>query len=435
MAFNHSFCNSPWYEYHINWDGSLGYCCAQEHFPPYENTIENRMKYNIEHYSIREWYNSDIMKQARLQFNKEERNPNCNQCWKQEETLGTSRRYKSNQKSVIFQKENFKDSYIQSPGNKHFEHSFNNDGDFDGMPIDFHIDFGNHCNLACKFCEPQASSKIAAQYNRWGILEDKRLLKNNWTADDNIWNNFLDELVSIPNLKNIHLQGGETLLSKRFRELVDRFDQEQKYDVCFSFVSNGTIFDKALMDKLAKFSRVGIEISIETLTEHNEYIRQGTKNEEVISNIKKFNEYFDGDKITVTLRPALSLLSLKKYYTLLEFALENKLLIKSLPIIRPEHLQTHVLPYDIRQTYKQEYLDFIKKHNLDQVDISTDFNESDWHHYDKGILIETNHVLAELDRPDHPNQAELFKKMLADTSRWDTIYGLSMKKLYPEFNL
>ena len=31
MTDKNIFCNSPWYELHIYWDGSLGFCCQEAH--------------------------------------------------------------------------------------------------------------------------------------------------------------------------------------------------------------------------------------------------------------------------------------------------------------------------------------------------------------------------------------------------------------------
>ena len=42
------------------------------------------------------------------------------------------------------------------------------------------------------------------------------------------------------------------------------------------------------INKLKKFNRVGIEVSIETLTEHNTYQRQGTDTSVVLENLEKY---------------------------------------------------------------------------------------------------------------------------------------------------
>jgi len=431
MASEKTFCNSPWFELHIFWDGSFAYCCQQS------NHIYDKSKanyYNIKNMSIVDWFNSKPMKQERLIFNTEVKNNKCESCWYQEKNSGTSRRHKSNAKSVIFQKENFTDSYAQSPHFDHFKYSFNNQGLSKTLPVDLHVDLGNHCNLACKMCSSRASSKIAAQELKWGILDDRSKLGTNWTNDEETWKRFLNEVLSLPHLMNVHFMGGETLLSPRFREFVERLDQENRHEVCFSFVTNGTVFDEELIKKLQKFKRVGIEISIETLDSHNEYIRQGTDNIKLLKNIEQFVKYTNNNNITLSIRPAIGLLSIGYYDTLIEYSIENKLIIKSLPILHPEYLQCSVLPKKIRKQYKSKYINLINKYNLNDTITNLDFNESNWHNYKQVALTEINKALYEINADDHPRQKELQKELVFNCRQWDSVYNFNMREYYPEFS-
>ena len=123
--------------------------------------------------------------------------------------------------------------------------------------------------------------------------------------------------------------GGETLLTPRFEQLVDHFLAQNRRDVCFSFVTNGTVFNPSLLEKLSEFKRVGIEVSIETVDQHNDYIRQGTDTQQVLQNIDRYLLYANNTSITVALRPAPSALSVGYYNGLLTYALEKQLIVKS----------------------------------------------------------------------------------------------------------
>ena len=115
---------------------------------------------------------------------------------------GTSRRHRSNQKSVIFTKQAFDESFKQSPSYEHFKLSETQQGLTDTLPIDLHVDLGNYCNLACKMCYPIASTTIAVQHVQWGIESDRQYLGLDWTKDNDAWLRFLNELLTIPKLKN-----------------------------------------------------------------------------------------------------------------------------------------------------------------------------------------------------------------------------------------
>jgi organic radical activating enzyme len=379
--------------------------------------------------SIKEFFNSEPVRNFRKQILSDTPSDVCSRCHYEEQFSSTSRRHRANQKSVIFTRTAFDDSFQASPGYKHFQFSQENNGYTNTFPIDLHVDLGNYCNMACKFCYTGASSKIAVQYVKWGEDKYKQFINNDWTRDKDTWNKFLNELVEIPKLKNIHLMGGETLITPRFEELVDFMIEHQRFDVCFSFVTNGSIYNKTLMDKLKLFSRVGIEVSIETTTQHNDYIRQGTDTQLVLENIEKFISDCNQTSISLTIRPTFTCLSLGYYYTLLQYCLEKKLLIKSLLAHEHKHLDVNVLPYEIKQQYRKNYVDLLTE--LESTDLQEEFNESDPNNFIKSIKVQVLQILNILDTPTEINET-LLAKLVSDCRRWDEVYKFNARELYPE---
>lgn len=425
MANKDIFCNTPWYEAHIYWDGSFGICC-QESRKLYA-TVDTT--YNIHNMTLAEWFNSTPVKRFRTDVLSDTPTDICSRCYNEESMCGSSRRHRSNQKSVIFTRTAFVDSYQQSPGYKHFDHSQTHNGLSTTMPVDLHIDLGNYCNLACKMCWSGASSKIATQMVKWGNEDHRQYLGSDWTKNTETWNRFLNELVAIPKLKNIHLMGGETLLTNRFEELVDFMVEHKRFDVCFSFVTNGTVFKSTLLDKLKLFARVGIEVSIETVTAHNDYVRQGTDTTLVLENIQKYIQYCNNTSISLTIRPSISALTVGYYYTLLEYCLEHKLMIKSLLVTSPAYLDVSVLPLAIKQSYLHHYTAILDK--LLDIDISNDYNESDVANYKKSIKQQAVQVINILNSPSENSQL-LATELVAICQQWDIVYKFNAITLYPE---
>jgi MoaA/NifB/PqqE/SkfB family radical SAM enzyme len=170
------FCNTPWYELHIYWDGSLGICCQEDH-----KLYESGDEYNIARMTIADWFNSEPVRSFRQQVLGDEPVSACRRCWTEEQLGGNSRRFKSLQKSAVFMQA-FDASFEQSPGRVHFDAS----GMTNTHPIDIHIDLGNYCNLACKMCDPQASSVIASQQVQWGIESSRQYLGTDWTKNTTV---------------------------------------------------------------------------------------------------------------------------------------------------------------------------------------------------------------------------------------------------------
>lgn len=422
------FCNTPWYEIHIYWDGSLGICCQESH-KLYD--IEDSAKYNIRDMSLMQWFNSDPVRNFRSSMLGPDRVSACSRCYIEEDHGGDSRRLRSNQKSVIFTKTAFQDSYQQSPGLDKFQHSADNQGHATTFPIDLHIDLGNFCNLACKMCNSQASSTIASQEVRWGIESSRQFLGQDWTRDDSVWRSFKQQLIEIPGLNNIHFMGGETLLTGRFEELVDWLIEHGKFDVCLSFVTNGTTFRSGLLEKLKRFRRVGLEISIESVTDHNSYTRQGTDTTAVMANIARYLEHCDNSSVTVTLRPAPSVLTIGYFHTLLEWALEKRIMVKGNLCYDPAFLDPRILPGSVKTAYKQKYIEIVSR--LSSEDSQQDFNASDPNQYRSTIKNYAEMCVGLLSAGAPHNSEKLLADMVDHCQRWDRVYGMDARKLYPEW--
>ena len=321
----------------------------------------------------------------------------------------------------------FEPSWQQSPGRHHFqEHGWT-----DSHPVDLHIDLGNYCNLACKMCNPQASSTIAAQHVKWGITHSERYLGTDWTRDPKVWTNFKDQLLTIPQLNNIHFMGGETLLTARFEDLVDHFLAHGRTDVCFSFVTNGTVFREALISKLSQFKRVGIEVSIETTDAANAYQRQGTDTDVVLENISRYQTLTNGTNITVTLRPAPSALTIGSYHTLLRYALDHGFNIKSNLVYDPRYLAAEILPRQIRQSYWSRYQDLVDR--VQHITLNRDYNASNPHNAQANVAFELRMVESVLHSEDAEDSDSALAQLISHCGRWDQIYALNARELYPEW--
>lgn len=380
--------------------------------------------------TIAEWFNSEPVRNFRNSILGDTKVSQCSRCTRDEEYGNDSRRFKSNQKSVIFTKTAFDHSWQQSPGFRHFNHSIEHNGATTSYPIDLHIDLGNYCNLACKMCNAMASSTIAGQEVKWGIQASKKFLGQDWTSDQQVWNNFKHQLLGIPGLNNIHFMGGETLLTDRFEDLVDHMIQHGRFDMCFSFVTNGTVYKPQLMEKLTRFKRVGIEVSIESLGQQNAYVRQGTDTNQVLENIKQFESWCNGDNITVTLRTAPGLLSIGSYADLLKWALNKQLIVKSNMVIRPEFLDIKTLPADIKAKYLESFDQLLDE--LESVDITADYNASNPNNTLQVIKSQVIQCRSALQTHQSPDNSMLLQQLVAHCKKWDEVYGLDARVVYPE---
>lgn len=422
------FCNVPWTNAHIYWDGSFGICCSEKHKPYAQDQTSH---YNIKKFTVAEWYNQQPIKEFRKNIHEIKPLSNCVKCYSEEQVSYESRRIKENFKSVIFTEQAFEKSYLQSPEYQNFENS-KVTGETKKLPVDWHVDLGNECNLACKMCNPQASSKISAHYQSWNLIDTS--YNNNWTTDPIAWANFLKSIEETKNLNRIHFMGGEPLLNKNFHTLLDFLIDKSLTHISLSFVTNGTLIDQILINKLKKFKTFNIEVSIESIHSNNHYIRQGVDTSVTLSNIESLLTQTN-DQFQLVLRSVPQLLNVNNYNEYIEWAYNKKLSIQGIPLSNPDYLQISVLPIDIRKNILPRYYETLNKLKEQSkgsfATIATGRNISVLHVQ----LIRECESIINLLKLQEPNNVETLRKELVGwLMKWDKKYNLNALTEYPEYS-
>ena len=415
MADQRIFCAVPWHNTHIYWDGNYGNCCNEAHAP--------KDAQNLKTSSIINWYNSNSMQDFRKRILGNEFLSECRFCYQQEQQGHESRRVKENFKTGIFTEQAFDRSFEQSPWREHFTEDTNR------LPIDWHVDFGNECNLACKMCSPQSSSRIAGHYKTWGFDTPAQI---NWTDDDDSWRQFLTNINLVDRLHRIHIMGGEPLLSKKFKEFIE-FIADYKQSISISFVTNGTLFNDEIIDKLTKFKQIDIEVSLESVHSNNHYIRQGSDTNQVLSNIKKLLS-LKNENFNIILRSVPQLLNVNNYFDYILYAFNNRISIQSIPLMQPDYLAINILPWEIRKQLIEKYT--LVRQQIAESDVNN-FNTittgRDVSRLENQLVRECNTIINML-QSDSPSDVDTLRYQLIEwLNRWDNVYKLNALNYYPEY--
>jgi hypothetical protein len=104
-------------------------------------------------------------------------------------------------------------------------------------------------------------------------------------------------------------------------------------------------------------------------------------------------------------------------------------MIKSLLVTTPEYLDIKVLPQSVKQQYLHHYTAILDK--LVDINIESDFNESDATNYKKSVkqqVTQVSNILASTLK----NRKYLIPELVAMCKQWDTVYKFDAKTLYPE---
>jgi len=417
------FCNIPWYELHINHDGSYDLCgCMSKLITQTEDAKE----WNIRNYPVAEYWNSRRLRDERLQKMSDTPNPACGVCQHQDSLGSHSKRIKENLKSVLFYDRNFYKSWEQSPHRAAFEYSATNDGATVTRPVSYHLSLGNECDLACVMCSPNSSYKLAADYKALGWITDARRL--NWTDDQELWDDFCSTLLAT-DLVSLHIIGGEPTINKRFRQLIDLFVANNRTDFSFSFTTNCMHSLDDLWDKLAKFKRVEIGMSVETVNHTNDYIRYGSNINTLLTNIAHYRATAP-ENVAFVVRTVPTLLTINYYSQLIDWCLDNNFLIDSYFATDPVWQQIRLLPDSVKQHLQTEFqnqLDgylALAKHR--QTGLTNYRNQS---HVLENLTSEVRAALASVALGNQ--DPDLAAKSVLHFKQLDTMRGNSVVKNFP----
>jgi hypothetical protein len=150
----------------------------------------------------------------------------------------------------------------------------------------------------------------------------------------------------------------------------------------------------------------------------------------VIDNIIKYQQ-LTSDTVNVTLRPAISSLSIGTFWTLLEFAVHNQMVIKPVLVTNPNFLDPRFLPDSIKKDYLPNYQKLISQ--LSHVDSTQSFNASDRHNCELIAQQWAQACIFILQDTKHNNLILMQSQLVKHCAKWDQVHGFNALNLYPEF--
>ena len=337
-----TFCSSPWFHIRLTYDGSYDVCRWSKN---------GATDFNIRTTSLMEFYNSDAMRQLRLDMLAGNKPAVCDPCYYQDSFGKLSGRVRQLNKSAITLTE-FPLSFRSSPHLPVFEYSNDHAGASNHFPTDLQIDLGNTCNSACIMCDPTASSRLVADYKKLSKLDSKLFaepkLYQSWTEDPVVVDRFVQELQTFPYLRYIHFLGGETLYNQAFYDICKHLDGT---DLIVGTTTNGTIYDELIEQLIPRFKEFHLGISIESVTDLNDYVRYPGPTDQILANILKFVALRDrspGLKLELRITP--NLFTISELDQVFEFMIKHDIIAESCNILhQPRCLRMELMPEDIRQ--------------------------------------------------------------------------------------
>ena len=342
------YCSLLWKHISNEPFGHVRTCCiARERVTDSEGE-----EYTLGETSIREIFHSEYYKQIRQAIRDGERPKNCDACWRDEDNGVKSKRQIYNEYAEYRYPEI---NYAEEPD----------------MPEDLQIILSTTCNLKCRTCNPNYSSKWVkeAKDRKLPYIQETVKIGMNdkhskfWTEMNN-W---------LPSIRYLEVMGGDPLYMKEFRKFADKLiDDGVSKEMEITFSTNGTTVNRPFIENmLNNFKSVGFNVSIDAAAQKRfDYLRHGADWHEVSNNLDWFHELVVdrgisiGITITIT---ALNVMYLAELHKIFAERWPNFLLFHNIanfptwfnPNVFPEECKPEIVkslenPENFRPEYQQE---------------------------------------------------------------------------------
>lgn len=262
-----AFCMIPWIHMHGFPDGRAYPCCLADMEHPIGHLHKNTME---------EIWNDTPYKELRRNMLSEKKSKECVKCYEQESAGFVSMRNSANK------------NFGQHIG---LVDDTKEDGTYNDFKIRYYdIRFSNLCNFSCRSCGSLFSSS-------WYNEEAKMYGKPNHPQfmyagkdENDMWEQMQQH---VPYLEQIYFAGGEPLIMEEHYKVLDELVRLEKFDVRLIYNTNFSklrLRDKNVLDYWKLFKNVSVGASLDDSHERGEYIRKGTKWDEIVRNREQMLE-------------------------------------------------------------------------------------------------------------------------------------------------
>lgn len=393
-----NFCIAPWIHLHTWPNGNVYPCCMT----PMEEPIADLTKQ-----SLRDVWNSESMRKMRLKMLNNERPYSCRRCYEMDDANQPSMRTMLNDSYS-----NHIDKVKHTDENGYFKQ-------FNLVYWDFR--FSNICNFRCRTCGPQLSTGWYDDTKKiWGSLP-KDVMKIE--TSDITWEQ-IDDL--FPIVEEIYFAGGEPLLMEEHYNILERLDEERRYNVRLRYNTNFSRLkfkNKNVVDYWKKFNSVSIWASIDGSRSKGEYVRKGLDWNKIEQNRQQLDSLSNNVELCINYT-----LSVMNAFHVTEFHREmvetgfisNPDKFRLNIVQHPIHFRFQILPEFYKKKLIDHYENYIKNYLVKIVDSPTE----------SSIINDFRSAIDMLKGEDFSNHLQDF---FDHTNQLDRLRGEKFEEIFPEY--
>ena len=290
--------------------------------------------YTLGEDSIRDIFHSDYMTNLRQEIREGKTPENCATCWIDEDNGKESKRQLYN-------------GYAEWRYPDGIDYNAEPD-----MPRDYQLILGNACNLKCRTCNANYSSKWRKESLDRDIefWEPPSKIDLHDLEESKFWLDIEDWL---PHVRVLEIMGGEPFYMKEFRKLIDKLvDMGVSKNIMITLSTNGTFYNDKLIDKIVgNFENLGFNISLDGVAEKFDYLRHGDSWNNVVENLDKFYKlHTEHDHVNINVTHTVSVWNffyLREFHHYFETTYPQFLIWNNL-VHFPEWCEANVVPASLK---------------------------------------------------------------------------------------
>jgi MoaA/NifB/PqqE/SkfB family radical SAM enzyme len=426
-----TFCPLPWIHLATRPNGDVRVCCTANASGAglIDKKEEGLVKQdgaamNLQHHTIEEVWNSQQMKNTRLQMLRGEIPESCKKCFVEESNGIDSKR--------IWETKVWKERLD-------IESIVKQTKDDGSLPVNipyFDLRLGNLCQLKCIMCSPHDSSSWIKdwkqQYPKYKTIQLKQ--DQAWDINfDYTWykkGSFLETMRNqAESIKELYFAGGEPLLIPEHYNILEFMVESNNAKNCIlRYNSNGLVISDRLLALWEKFKHVKFNFSIDAYGDKNDYIRYPSKWADVEKNLYLLDN--SSENVTVNLACAVQALNVLYLDELAQWKLDaNFKKINLAPygagiiglhlVYLPSYLNIRVLPNHVKTLAADRITKFIDTIKTDEF-VTNSYGKQRW----QGII---NYMMEE----DWSNKIQSMTQYLETC---DLTRGTNFRKTFLELD-
>jgi len=310
-----SFCVLPWIHLATRPNGDMRICCVANASGAESGDYsvglvkkEDGTPANFGRDLPTEAFNNDYMKSVRKTMLAGEVPASCLKCYEEEQRGISSKRIWETGTWYLHEQLDIKELIAETQEDGTVPHKL--------QYLDLRL--GNTCNLKCIMCSPHDSSMWTTEYKKvYPIFQspliksqmgwDESLHDNRWHENPKFWEEIFDQ---IPNIKQLYFAGGEPLLIKEHRILLEEIIKRGYADkISLRYNTNGILVSDEIIDVWKKFKKVKVGVSLDGIGPRGEYIRYPLDWKTVEANLIKLDNA--PNNIQTNIAMAVQILNIK----------------------------------------------------------------------------------------------------------------------------